>query len=237
MLRAGTGRGRFTRAAMSAAAPTPPPIACVFPFDADEATVQSFGFTARVPLSNGDQTFTYTVQSALAGSQTHAAVPGVLGQLDASTGIVTFEMPFTDPVFSGGTTAQLVLQTYNFYTAGFAIAMIIRRIYRANGTRGLLIQLGGATVYSVNDVAVGYIGVEMNATAGTVTIKADNVPLVLSANTYTPQAFTPVYIATESAGVSGTFAGQIASSTFRSNAADYQGTYTAGALDVCGNPI
>lgn len=220
---------------VACAAAAIPPIACLYPFSASEATVQSYGFTGRVPLSNGDQTFTYTIQGALGAAVNYAAMPEVLGTLNAASGIVTFEAPFTDPTFSGGTTAQLVTQSYILYTAAFADHIRISRVYRADGTKGLYVAIAGAQVYSANHV-LGYIGVELNATTSRLTVKADNV-VVVAAAAYTPQALTPVFVVAEEAGVSGTYAGQTANSTFRSNSDDYQGTYTAGALNVCGGTV
>lgn len=236
---AGTAKplASFTMEVSNGSTQTGGGVACAYPFDADEATVQGFGFNGRVPLSGGDQTFTYTIQSALGGSESYAAVPSVLGQLDASAGIVTFELPFTDPVFSGGAATPLLSQVYQFYTGGFTQEMVIGRIYRADGTKGLSVTLGGSSVYSNSDIAVGYIGVEMNADTGKVIIKADNVPLVLSADDYIPQALTPVFVAIEEASVPAPYLGQTASSSFRTNSDDYQGTYSVGALNACGDPV
>lgn len=210
---------------------------CAFPFNASQATIQGYGFTDRLTLSNADQTFVYTTQGSLGATQVWAAGPAVTGTLDASTGITAMEWNLDhEPVLTGGAVGDAIQQLLVFFTGAFAEALKINVSYTPSG-KSVGITLGGVSVFS-GSPTVSRFGVEFNATAGAVRIKVDGgIELLLSSNTYTPQAFTPLAQVAEDAGLSVGFAGQTVGSSFVSDAASYVYGYTTGAVDLCGNAV
>lgn len=209
-------------------------VACSYPLNASRATVQGYGFTDVLALSNGSQSTTYLIVGGLVSPNSYAAIQSVLGQVTANSGLKAMEWSIDHaPTFSGGTGATNANHSLVFYTGAMAAHLTIQINYRDNGTKDVAITLAGSSVYAAATTATRF-GVLFDAANSRVHIQDNTGEIVLSSNTYTPQTLTPAVQVVEAGGLSGTYAGQVIGSTFISDASNFSYGYGAGSTDLCG---
>lgn len=207
------------------------PISCAFPLDASEPTVQGFGFTGRLVLSNDDQTGQRTITGT---NGEYAAISGTSQQIAADSGkkAVQWNIDQIDAVASGTGSwfARLV-----FYSLGFTDIYQLRVIADSAGTFSYESYLGGVLSYSVSGVGSppSELGVTFDASASEIKLRIDGT--LRETVSYTPQALGP---AMSVAQVSHDVAddGSIVRCTWVTLASSITQA-DSGATDVCGNSI
>lgn len=239
MLRVGnTRRGPFSGALVVPAAGGS---GFTYPLDIDEASLQAFGFTGRLTLSNGDKTGDYAVQGFLGAIAKYAAAPQVGVTLDASTGDRSFRWNIGALASSSGGVMAARLYLYNS-----AISAVLYSFEYYSLTGGIL-QLGivnsvGTTVYDSGGHGQPHydnIDIRFKAGSSAIEVYIDGTKVTLSnAGAYTPQAVFPVIEAFEGTGVNPSTPGQHITESFLVAAADMAGaTWLSGSTDFGGTAI
>lgn len=227
---------------MSDAAPPAP--SCAYPLDASSAEVTGAGFLP-MQLTNGSQTAKLALVGAPGAARNGTAFPagstGGTGQkMDFSAGKKVIQWLPVLPTTVGGGPAGLVAYrlVFTLTSTAFSDVLEVALYVNADGTFSQTIWVNNVSVYTATPAShPTVVAMILDAVAGTVSVRFDDVPITLSANTYTPAQLIALIFATEYTNCPAGDAGKLVGGTLVTDHAQMTGVYTGGETDPCGTVI
>lgn len=216
--------------------------ACTYPLDAT-SEVTSSGFL-QLQLTNGSQTGQLALVGAPGANRTGAAFPtgstvGTGQKMNFSAGKKAIEwLPILPATVGGGAGVSAYRTVFTLTTAAFSDVLEVILTVFADGTLYQSVLVNNVSVYTATPVShPTTVAMILDAVAGTVSVRFNDVPITLSANTYTPAQLIAVLFATEYTNCPAGDAGKLIGGTLVTDAAALTGTYSAGETDPCGTVI
>ncbi len=248
MLRAGNGTitPRNAHYRFVGVASSPPPIVCAYPLASTLSQVQAAGYNGLLPVSNHQQTATYTVQGSQVNAQNYAVFTNflVLQTLNFSSGQRAVEFGFTVPTSLVTLNADIDI-TGEMFTTNLAHSVRVATGSRTRGgvnTYALVVAVDGLSRYLDFNRAtkVDTVAVWIDAATSKLRLYVNNdpTPIILSSDSVTPALYFLGVETLESVLVSPLDAGKQYVCDVRTGAPNFQTTVLpAGTRDGCGNLI